>query len=296
MGARTKLPVLDVLGEAVRLTLRRIPSILKVFISTALVILLPTMLLISYIIGDDLFVSTATGSEDLWPLFLAFCIMFAAVILFYGMIATSLVRMVVLGEKVRLINFNRYVWANIGSQIVYVLMVLTIAVYILLGLAAFAVERPDETVLLQGVIGGCFFFFLLQFTLSIRMSLFAPDASVGGVIRPWRSFRMTRSSFWKLLGLLLLAGLVTWAATNLDDGLAPLFAILPVLDAPIWSVPEGSVVSDTFVADLLHFVLQNPAWIVLFAITLAVQAFLIGFPYILSGLIYLKLSDGKYTA
>lgn len=207
------------------------------------------------------------------------------------MISTSLVRMVVLKERVRLINLNRFVWANIGSQIILVLFIFAIFVYVILGLATFAVERPGEIAMLRAVISAIIFFTFMELYLSIRMSLFSPDASVGGVIRPWRSFWMTRSSFWRLMGLFILAGLVSMLATELGEGITPLVAFLPSLDAPLWSLPEGSSLSRTLVGDILDLLLKEPLLVLGFLALLAIQAFIIGFPYILSGLIYVQLSD-----
>lgn len=297
MGKRHKLPVFDLLETTIALTFRRIPAILKVTISSALVTILPAMVLFFALIptlddNNEIFFTLSEGEKSFWLILTGMLVVYIAFILFCGLISTSLVRMAALGERVRLFNFNRYMWANIGSQIILGLFFFAILVFILLGLAIYAVERPGEDALFTAVVGAFVFYLIFQFYLSIRMTLLYPDAAVTGTIRPWASFRMTGRSFWRLFGLLFLAGLLSFVVSLFDEFVTPMLALIPSLDAPLWTIPQGTFLTDTLVADWLHVMLQHPFWVLAVLVSLVLQCFLIGFPYILSGVIYRDRTEG----
>lgn len=283
MAKRHKLPVFDLLETTVALTFRRIPAILKVTISSALVTFVPALVLFFVLIptlddNDKVFFTFSEDPGGFWLVLTGMLVLYLAFIVFYGMVSTSLVRMAALGDKVRLFNFNRYMWANIGSQIVLTLFLFVAFVFILLSLAIYAVERPGEDALVGAFIGALIFYFIFQFFMSIRMTLFYADASVTGTIRPWASFRLTARSFWRLLGLFLIVGVISYVLSEVSDYVLPMLFSLPGLEAPLWTVPEGTFLAGTWVADFLHTMLQQPIWVIALILSIALQSFLIGFP------------------
>lgn len=95
-----------------------------------------------------------------------------------------------------------------------------IAAVLARGLRVLAVVAAADIIAFVCEFGGLLLFVVPGMILAVRLAVVAPAAACGGISWPEaisQSFRLTRGNFWRVVGLLLIQGVLTYLALTIES-------------------------------------------------------------------------------